>query len=130
MTSSHATARLIRTMQRQSVKSLHPRVVNFTLITLGLLWGAAVQGPLVATASVFGVDDRIAFDQISDQPWSAIGRIEVRPEVGMKRSNLPICTATVIGPDEILTNAHCVVKSGLAELISSNLVFKAGTKQR
>ena len=126
MTSSHDSSRHVPSFRRRSIAEPKSATILIVSTLTILLFGMTLQWSSVALGSVFGVDDRTAFDQIGDRPWSAIGRVEVRPEAGVKRSSLPICTATMIGPDEIITNAHCIVKSGLPELISSNLIFKAG----
>lgn len=54
--------------------------------------------------NVFGPDDRIPMTS-RKYPWSAIGRVE-----GLKadRTLSGWCTGTLIAPDLVVTNAHCV----------------------
>ena len=56
-------------------------------------------------------DDRI--DMLSRRyPWSAIGRIIVEDSEGQGRR----CSGTLVAPDIVLTNAHCVMTSETGEL--------------
>lgn len=48
-------------------------------------------------------------------PWSAIGRLEVPGG---------ICTASMVGPDLILTNAHCVVDEAKNDLKAGTIIFR------
>lgn len=63
-------------------------------------------------AAVYGDDDRVIADPISSPnpgpslgPATSIGRLEIRLR---GPSSTISCTASLIGPDLILTNAHCI----------------------
>lgn len=63
------------------------------------------SNPTEGGRGVIGIrDDRVPMTSRS-YPWSAIGRLE-SPLGGQYVS---ICTATLVAPDVVLTNAHCVV---------------------
>lgn len=64
----------------------------------GQAWDLTFTGEVVSRA-VFARDDREEMP-VDEYPWSAIGRLD------MGDSH---CTASLIGPDLILTNAHCVL---------------------
>lgn len=49
-------------------------------------------------------------------PWSTIGRLDL-PSGGL-------CTASLVGPDLILTNAHCVIDKVKQKLVEGNIVFR------
>jgi len=52
--------------------------------------------------TVFGTDDRV--EMTSDaMPWSAVGKV---------LSQGYACTGSLVGPDLVLTNAHCVIEEG------------------
>jgi protease YdgD len=58
-----------------------------------------------------GEDDRI--EMLSRRyPWSAIGRIVAETASG----ELGLCSGTLVAPDIVLTNAHCVMTSETGEL--------------
>jgi hypothetical protein len=63
-------------------------------------------------AAIYGDDDRVAADLVNSPnpgpslgPATSIGKLEVRLR---GPSNTFSCTASLIGPDLILTNAHCI----------------------
>lgn len=62
------------------------------------------SNPAEGTRGVIRTDDRIPVTSRS-YPWSAIGRVEFQDATGEGY----ICTGTLVKPDIVLTNAHCVV---------------------
>ncbi|MBD2459913.1 trypsin-like peptidase domain-containing protein [Oscillatoria sp. FACHB-1407] len=48
-------------------------------------------------------DDRVPMTSF-DYPWSAIGRIEY-----LSGDEFSICTGSLVAPDIVLTNAHCII---------------------
>lgn len=61
------------------------------------------ERPLTINDHFFGHDDRVLMDT-AQFPWSVIGEIDM--EVSGK------CTASLIGPDIIVTAAHCIHSQG------------------
>ncbi|MEB3230311.1 MAG: trypsin-like serine protease [Leptolyngbyaceae bacterium] len=61
--------------------------------------------PTIAARGVFVPDERQAMVS-RDFPWSAVGRLEGLRADGIYLSR---CTGTLIAPDVVITNAHCVV---------------------
>lgn len=71
---------------------------------------------LVDNIAVFPHDGRQELRDTSS-PWSAIGRLEIPGGF--------ICTASLIGPNLILTSSHCVANEDETGVIQGNYVFKA-----
>ncbi|MGD1903994.1 MAG: trypsin-like serine peptidase [Geitlerinemataceae cyanobacterium] len=69
---------------------------------------------------VIGGDDRTAMTS-AEYPWSAIGRLERRRADGSVQG---WCTASLIAPDVILTNAHCIVDKETHQLRTQDYVFR------
>jgi protease YdgD len=63
-------------------------------------------------------DDRVPMTS-QQYPWSAIGRLEYPIE----GDRIGICTGSLVVPDVVLTNAHCVVNRETHEVIA-NITFK------
>ncbi|WP_071527436.1 trypsin-like serine peptidase [Nodosilinea nodulosa] len=63
------------------------------------------RNPAEGSRGTIGLsDDRVAMTSTS-YPWSAIGRLQ-SPEGD---STISICTGSLVAPDVVLTNAHCVI---------------------
>ncbi|MEM9771158.1 MAG: trypsin-like serine protease [Cyanobacteria bacterium P01_D01_bin.73] len=69
---------------------------------------------------VVGSDNRTIMTS-ADYPWSAIGRLERRDAEGKGKG---WCTASLIGPDTILTNAHCIVDKKTHSLRRVSYTFR------
>jgi tetratricopeptide (TPR) repeat protein/V8-like Glu-specific endopeptidase len=96
----------------------------------------AVAGPSSAPAhtsvrtlrvpvNVFAEDRRRELQEKS-RPWSAIGRLVVGQKVA--------CTAVLIAPDLVLTNAHCILEgksspTRIREIGQGEIVFSAGASK-
>ncbi|WP_179228395.1 trypsin-like serine peptidase [Leptolyngbya ohadii] len=72
------------------------------------------DNPLEDTRGVIRGDDRVPVTSRS-YPWSAIGRVEFQDENG----DGYICTGTLVKPDIVLTNAHCVVNPDTGRLFQN-----------
>jgi len=76
--------------------------------------------------AIIGDDDRQPVLDLT-YPFSAIGRLDWRDGQGRLMGN---CTATLIGPDLILTNAHCLVNPRTRQIAANpadrpeHLVFR------
>jgi V8-like Glu-specific endopeptidase len=68
--------------------------------------------------AIVGFDERIQMTS-RKYPWSAVGRIE---GVGMDGGGYT-CTGTLLAPDIVLTNAHCVVNPKTQQ-VSSQIWFQ------
>ncbi len=75
------------------------------------------ENPAEGSRGVIGADDRVLMTSQSF-PWTAVGRINGISAEGEGYH----CTGTLIGPDIVLTNAHCVVNPETGQL-SQSLVF-------
>ncbi len=77
------------------------------------------NNPTEGGRGVIGLtDDRIPMTSRS-YPWSAIGRLESP----IDDEYISICTATLVVPDVVLTNAHCVVDPETHQ-VKENITFK------
>lgn len=80
-----------------------------TRMSSWLLLGALATLPMTTRAgndlefNVFGADRRVEMTS-TDYPWKAIGRLSTG------------CTGTLVGPDLVLTAAHCVLDENKGEL--------------
>jgi len=74
------------------------------------------ESSLVHDIAVFPHDNRKELLDTS-RPWSTIGRLEI-PDGS-------VCTASLIGPNLIITNAHCVADLPSKKLINGRYLFKA-----
>ncbi len=74
---------------------------------------AANTSNMVQKANTFREDSRQDLDDLS-APWTTVGKLWL-PGSGS-------CTASLVGPDLILTNAHCVVENG--ELVLGDYKFQ------
>jgi V8-like Glu-specific endopeptidase len=93
-------------IQNLSEFSLNPNVAPVVPNSLGQSFN-----PSVGSRGVIGEDDRLRMTNRS-YPWSAIGRI-----IGITAEGKGyICTGTLITPNVVLTNAHCVVDFQTNEL--------------
>ena len=77
-----------------------------------LVWVHASQ------ATIFNTDNRKAIDPKGNTPWSAIGKLWL-PGGGN-------CTATLVGLDLLLTNAHCVLNLQTQQIKSGTFTFQPG----
>lgn len=62
-------------------------------------------------------DNRVPMDSRS-YPWSAIGRLQSP----IDSTTITICSGTLVAPDVVLTNAHCVINPETSE-IKPNITF-------
>lgn len=72
------------------------------------------NNPAEGTRGVIRGDDRVPVMSRS-YPWSAIGRVEFQDGNG----DGYICTGTLVKPDIVLTNAHCVVNPETGQLFQN-----------
>jgi protease YdgD len=68
--------------------------------------------------AILGFDERVQMTS-RKYPWSAVGRIE---GIGMDGSGYT-CTGTLLAPDIVLTNAHCVINPETGQ-VSSQIWFQ------
>ncbi len=77
------------------------------------------NSPAEGSRGVIGLsDDRIPMTSTS-YPWSAIGRLQ-NP---VDENRISICTGSLVAPDVVLTNAHCVVDPETNQ-VKSDVIFK------
>ncbi|RZM79744.1 trypsin-like serine peptidase [Leptolyngbya iicbica] len=82
-----------------------------------------INGPLRA---VVNRDDRTPV--LSDSyPWSAIGRVDWLAPDGV--TVLGACTGTLIGPNLVLTNAHCLLDPETNQPTTHTIVFRPNVVQ-
>ncbi len=88
------------------MRSLRPRLLDLAVLLLPAIGWFVAPAPALAQSvtklhslGVEGADDRHPADS-AVWPWSALGRIN--REIGGS------CTGALIGPDEVLTAAHCL----------------------
>jgi V8-like Glu-specific endopeptidase len=74
--------------------------------SLGSLKSLEAPGPLVHNVNSFQHDNRKELLEKS-APWSAVGKLFI--PASDKPGTYDSCTASLVGPDLILTNAHCVL---------------------
>jgi V8-like Glu-specific endopeptidase len=79
---------------------------------------AVSSNPAEGSRAVLGEDNRVLLTSQS-YPWSAIGQISGITPSG----NSYICTGSLVAPDIVLTNAHCVMDADTGE-IARNIKFK------
>ena len=76
------------------------------------------SNPAEGSRAIIGEDDRVLLTSQS-YPWSAVGQISgIAPN-----GNGYICTGSLVAPDVVLTNAHCVMDSDTGEM-ARNVKFK------
>jgi V8-like Glu-specific endopeptidase len=77
------------------------------------------RNPAEGSRGTIGLsDDRIPMTS-SSYPWSAIGRLQ-NP---VDENRISICTGSLVAPDVVLTNAHCVVDPETNQ-VKSDVIFK------
>ncbi|MDB9496818.1 trypsin-like peptidase domain-containing protein [Spirulina major CS-329] len=94
---------------------------------------SVVDNPAQNTRVVIGEDERTPV-LMRAYPYSAIGRLEWRDAKGEMQG---WCTGTLIGPDVVLTNSHCLLDAETEEVITEEdygkrrdrLVFQANLIQ-
>jgi glutamyl endopeptidase len=64
----------------------------------------------VRAQSVIGPDERVQVSDTTQLPFSAIAYLELYDELGFLVGH---CTGTLVGPDTVLTAAHCLYREGL-----------------
>lgn len=86
---------------------------NRRFITSLLLLVSAICSSSARAVNVFGVDDRTP-NRSTERPFSAIGKLYM-PGAS--------CTATLVGPDIILTAAHCIAYPKAEKLREGEITF-------
>jgi tetratricopeptide (TPR) repeat protein/V8-like Glu-specific endopeptidase len=111
--------------------------ICLTLFAFGPAWSQGLGRSLKPTlavrqspdallrVNVFADDNRRELKEIA-APWSAVGRLVVNSTV--------VCTATLIGPDLVLTNAHCILEgvplaNGTRDVNKGHIIFSAGANK-
>ncbi len=87
-------------LPRLTPDSLDPAASRATYIPPGLPQSDRAN----TDRAIVGPDDRVAMTE-SAFPWSAIGKLVSPNDDG----TVSTCTGTLIAPDIVLTNAHCIV---------------------
>jgi glutamyl endopeptidase len=77
----------------------------------------------VSAQSVLGPDDREHVGDTTVFPYSAIAYIELQGEQG---EVLGSCTGTFIGPDSVLTAAHCLWDAGIQDWLPAHIRVAPG----
>jgi protease YdgD len=100
----HAQDRMMRRQRRRrsNLAGVQVLTVGLALALLGLMLLAGIvsaDGTQSAIVGIEGQDDRTPLES-GEWPWSALGRIN--REIGGH------CTGALIGPDLVLTAAHCL----------------------
>lgn len=76
------------------------------------------RNPSEGRATIGLRDDRTPMTSRS-YPWSAIGRLQTPVD----DTRISICTGSLVAPDVVLTNAHCVIDADTHQL-KSDITFK------
>lgn len=98
---SSALAQVRSITQPSAALALPQNATLASFIPVGL---PQSNNPAEGSRAVIRNDDRVPVTSRS-YPWSAIGRVEFQDSQG----DSYICTGTLVKPEIVLTNAHCVV---------------------